>query len=158
MSAAEQLLEALIEKGMTISTAESCTGGMTAASITDLPGASACFETGFITYSNAAKMRLLGVNEATLVQYGAVSEQTVREMCEGARRVSGASIAVALTGIAGPGGGTADKPVGLVYIGVSGAQGTAAERLMFGGGRGEVRRRAAEYALEMALRYIEQLI
>ena len=97
-------------------TAESCTGGWVAKALTDIPGSSQWFECGYVTYSNAAKMRDLGVAAATLEGFGAVSEQTVREMAEGALRVTGANVALAVTGIAGPDGGTAEKPVGTVWF------------------------------------------
>ena len=107
----------LLEKNITISCAESCTGGMFAAALTDVPGISAVFDRGIVTYSNKAKMEELGVKEETLAAHGAVSEETAMEMAEGIRRVSGSDIGISVTGIAGPGGGTPEKPVGLVYIG-----------------------------------------
>ena len=108
----------LIERGLTMSCAESCTGGMIAAKMTDIPGISAVFERGIVTYSNRAKMEELGVSEATLKQYGAVSSQTAEEMVRGLRKKTGSRVCVSVTGVAGPGGGTAEKPVGLIYIGV----------------------------------------
>ena len=108
----------LMEKGLTISSAESCTGGMFAAALTDIPGISACFNRGLVTYSNEAKMQELGVKAETLEKYGAVSEETAMEMAEGLKKVSGSDICVSVTGVAGPGGGTPEKPVGLVYIGL----------------------------------------
>jgi nicotinamide-nucleotide amidase len=107
----------LMERGLTLSSAESCTGGMFAAAVTDIPGISAVFQRGLVTYSNQAKMDELGVRKETLEKYGAVSEQTALEMVEGLKKVSGSDVCVAVTGIAGPGGGSAEKPVGLVYIG-----------------------------------------
>lgn len=107
----------LIERKLTVSAAESCTGGMFAAALTDVPGISAVFDRSLVTYSNEAKISELGVSEETLRRYGAVSEQTALEMAEGVRRVSGSDIGISVTGIAGPGGGTDDKPVGTVYIG-----------------------------------------
>lgn len=108
----------LIERGLTMSCAESCTGGMIAAKMTDIPGISAVFERGIVTYSNRAKMEELGVSEATLKQYGAVSSQTAEEMVRGLRKKTGSRVCVSVTGVAGPGGGTEEKPVGLIYIGV----------------------------------------
>lgn len=107
----------LMEKGLTLSSAESCTGGKFAAAVTDIPGISAVFQRGLVTYSNQAKMDELGVKAETLEKYGAVSEETAMEMVEGLRRVSGSDVCVSVTGIAGPGGGSDVKPVGLVYIG-----------------------------------------
>lgn len=106
----------LMERGMTISAAESCTGGMFAAAMTDVAGVSACFDRSLVTYSNEAKMEELGVRPETLEEYGAVSEETAREMAEGIRRISGSDLGVSVTGIAGPGGGSEEKPVGLVYV------------------------------------------
>lgn len=108
----------LLEKGLTISSAESCTGGMFAAAMIAMPGISAAFDRGLVTYSNEAKMQELGVKAETLEQFGAVSEQTAQEMAEGLYRVSGSDICVSVTGIAGPDGGSAEKPVGLAYIGL----------------------------------------
>lgn len=108
----------LMERGITISSAESCTGGLFAAAMTDIPGISACFDRGLVTYSNQAKMDELGVKASTLEQYGAVSRETAEEMASGLHRVSGSDVCVAVTGIAGPGGGTETKPVGLIYIGL----------------------------------------
>lgn len=107
----------LLERKLTISAAESCTGGMFAAALTDIPGISAVFDRSLVTYSNEAKMSELGVRAETLEKYGAVSEETALEMAEGVRRVSGSDIGISVTGIAGPGGGTDAKPVGTVYIG-----------------------------------------
>lgn len=107
----------LMERGLSISSAESCTGGMFAAALTDVPGISAVFDRGLVTYSNRAKTEELGVSHDTLSKYGAVSRETALEMAEGVRRVSGSDIGISVTGIAGPGGGTPEKPVGLVYIG-----------------------------------------
>ncbi|MBE6033935.1 MAG: CinA family protein [Clostridiales bacterium] len=106
----------LIEKNISISCAESCTGGMFAQNLTDIPGISAVFDRGIVTYSNNAKMEELGVQRETLEKYGAVSRQTAVEMAEGVRRVARSKIGVSVTGVAGPGGGTKDKPVGLVYV------------------------------------------
>ena len=108
----------LISKNLTMSTAESCTGGMIAAAMTDISGLSAVFERGIVTYSNGAKMDELGVLEETLAQYGAVSPQTAEEMVRGLKAKTGSRVCVSVTGIAGPGGGTPEKPVGLIYVGV----------------------------------------
>lgn len=114
----EVVCKKLIDKGLTLSSAESCTGGMFAASVTNVAGVSACFDRGIVTYSNQAKMDELGVSEETLEKYGAVSAQTAMEMAEGLAKVSGSDVCISVTGIAGPGGGTEEKPVGLVYLGL----------------------------------------
>jgi nicotinamide-nucleotide amidase len=151
-----RIVPLLIEKNLKIATAESCTGGLIAAMITSVGGASACFETGVVTYANAAKQKLIGVTPRTLAEHGAVSARTAREMCEGVLRLSGADLAVSVTGIAGPGGGTTEKPVGLVYVGVSGKFGTKTEKLLLRGSRGEIRNSAARQALQIAEQYIVQ--
>jgi nicotinamide-nucleotide amidase len=137
-------------------TAESCTGGWVAKTLTDVPGSSQWFECGYVTYSNAAKMRDLGVAARTLDEFGAVSEQTVREMAEGAMRVTGAAVAIAVSGIAGPDGGTPGKPVGMVWFCAAARDGTVAdivaEEKLFSGGREFVRSRAVEHALRLILR------
>ena len=116
---AEEVVELLKVDELTVTTAESCTGGLVAARLVDVPGVSEVFKQGFITYSNKAKRKLLNVKKTTLKEFGAVSEKTAREMAKGAILASGADAAIATTGIAGPDGGTEEKPVGLVYIGVS---------------------------------------
>jgi len=113
---AAALVAELLAAGKTVSTAESCTGGWVAKAITDIPGSSGCFAYGIVSYSNEAKQVLLRVDPATIREHGAVSESTVREMARGALAVSGADFAVAISGIAGPGGGSADKPVGTVWF------------------------------------------
>lgn len=120
----------LKEKNMTVAFAESCTGGLISKRLTDVPGASEVFGFGFCTYANEAKMKLLGVSGETLEKYGAVSSQTAEEMALGARKVSGADIAVSVTGIAGPGGGTEEKPVGLVYMGIASENGVTHKKLL----------------------------
>lgn len=122
-SAARDVVRAYASTGKMIATAESCTGGMIAAALTDIAGSSDVFERGFVTYSNQAKVELLGVGIGTLLEHGAVSLQTAAEMAIGAARRSGADVAVSVTGIAGPGGGSTEKPVGLVYLGFAGKDG-----------------------------------
>lgn len=132
-----------------LTTAESCTGGMIAAAVTDVAGSSEVFDRGFVTYSNAAKMDMLGVSAATLEEFGAVSEQTCSEMLAGALKNSAANIAIATTGIAGPSGGSAEKPVGLVYVGVSRNGEIRILKLHLSGNRAQVRAEAVEAAFKL---------
>lgn len=155
-SLAARLGNLLKARKMMLSTAESCTGGGIAAFLTDIPGASEWFPGGYVTYSNEWKMKLLGVSAATLEQYGAVSSQTVGEMLEGLLENGGADFGIAVSGIAGPGGGTPEKPVGTVYIGVAGRDWKRVERWQFGGNRADVRRATAETALKMMLEEVEK--
>lgn len=143
-------------EGLMIVAAESCTGGMVAAAITDVPGASAVFERGFVTYSNEAKAELLGVGTALIDRFGAVSSAVARAMAKGALARSRADVAVAVTGIAGPSGGTAAKPVGLVWFALATRGGPArVERRVFSAGdRNFIRQRATETALMLLLRAI----
>jgi len=135
--------------GLMLATAESCTGGGVAQAITEVAGSSAWFERGFVTYSNLSKQQMLGVRESTLIQHGAVSELTVREMAEGALQHSNAQVALAVSGIAGPGGGVADKPVGTVWFAWGIKQGeTRAQRFQLDGNRAEVRAQAVRIALQ----------
>ncbi len=122
------IIRLLTERGRTLAVAESCTGGCIANRLTDVPGASAVLLAGLVTYSNEAKAKFLGVRTETLAQHGAVSEAVAREMAEGVRQATGADYGVSVTGIAGPGGGSADKPVGTVYIGLARAGETIAEK------------------------------
>lgn len=139
-------------------TAESCTGGGVAQAITEVAGSSAWFERGFITYSNLAKQQMLGVRETTIGQYGAVSEMTVREMVAGALQHSAAQVALAVSGIAGPDGGTADKPVGTVWFawGLKNSE-THAQRYQLSGNRAEVREQAVRIALQGVINLLNQL-
>ena len=155
MSVNEELVKALADKKMTVSTAESCTGGLISKLITDVSGSSDVFGYGFVTYANEAKMKILGVWDEALSQYGAVSRPVAVLMSRGARRVSKSDMAVSVTGIAGPGGGTAEKPVGLVYISLSTPDGTICRKCNFSGTREEVRRQTAEFALNLALKYLK---
>lgn len=147
-----KLAEKLTASKKRIAMAESCTGGMVAAAITTLPGSSSWFECSFVTYSNEAKEKMLGVNTNTLVLHGAVSEQVVREMAQGAVVNSRADYAIAISGIAGPGGGTESKPVGTVWFGFAkrGMNGfeVNAECEHFSGTRDQVREAARDHALE----------
>lgn len=152
----DKLFEFLKQNNLTISTAESCTGGMIASAITDVSGSSVFFGTGVVTYSNDAKMKLIGVKKETLEEYGAVSEQTASEMAEGVLKLGEADVSVAVTGIAGPTGGTPEKPVGLVYIGVSGRYGTFAYKNNFDGNRDDVRKQTVERAFELVYDYLNK--
>ena len=152
MNLPAQLLEEARKTGLMVACAESCTGGMLAAALTDLPGSSALLERGFTTYTNAAKTEMLGVLQATLTAHGAVSEEVAREMAAGALARSHAGIAVAITGIAGP-GGSEHKPEGRVCFGLATARGVETETRDFGPlGRDAVRRTARDHALALLLR------
>ncbi len=151
MDSAEKILcKNLLEKRLKITTAESCTGGMIAARITSVSGASGCFDAGVVTYSNEQKRKLLGVSKKTLKKYGAVSEETALEMCKGVRVLAKADIGISVTGIAGPTGGTAEKPVGTVWIGICSKKTCKAECFLFDGNRDEVREQTVVKALELA--------
>ncbi len=143
----EELVSALRNSGLTITTAESCTGGLIAAAITDVPGASEVFKRGFVTYCDEAKHELLGVSEETLKKYTAVSDRVASEMASGAAEVARADAAISVTGIAGPDGGTEDKPVGLVYIGLFCRGTKIVEKHIFEGSRDDVRRQAVQCAI-----------
>ncbi|MBU0688680.1 MAG: nicotinamide-nucleotide amidase [Gammaproteobacteria bacterium] len=146
---AAQVGGALKAHGMMLATAESCTGGGIAQAVTSVSGSSAWFERGFVTYSNLSKQQMLGVQEATLIAYGAVSEAVVREMAQGALRNSTAQVSLAVSGIAGPDGGTLDKPVGTVWFAWALADGAiTAARHQFTGNRDEVRAQAVRVALQ----------
>lgn len=141
----------LQEKGWRLATAESCTGGWIAKACTDLAGSSAWFECGLVTYSNAAKQALLGVLPATFETHGAVSEAVTAEMAQGALRASAGDVAVSVSGIAGPGGATATKPVGMVCFGWATAEQTVTDTQYFSGDRDAVRRQSVEHALQRIL-------
>ncbi|MEJ2577124.1 MAG: nicotinamide-nucleotide amidase [Gammaproteobacteria bacterium] len=146
---AERVGDIMAARGAVVTAAESCTGGWVAKLITDVAGSSAWFDRGFVTYSNRAKQEMLGVAAATLAAHGAVSEATVREMALGALARSSADLSVAVSGIAGPSGGSAEKPVGLVWLAWAERGGAVrAERCRFGGDRATVRAAAARRALE----------
>jgi nicotinamide-nucleotide amidase len=142
----------LVERRLTLALAESCTGGLLAARLTEVPGASAFLLRGYVPYANAAKVDQLGLDPALLDSAGAVSEEGARVMAAAARSRAGADLAVAVTGIAGPGGGSADKPVGLVFIAIDGAAGTRVRRCFFPGERPRVRAQTVQAALEMVRR------
>jgi nicotinamide-nucleotide amidase len=156
--AAKTLIELCADNKLTIATAESCTGGLVAGALTEIAGSSAVLDRGFITYSNTAKRQMLGVPAATLRDYGAVSRQTAEAMAQGALTKAKVDLVVAITGIAGPGGGSADKPVGLVHFAAAARNGTtmhAAKR--YGDiGRAKVRHKSVLQALEMLQTLAEQ--
>jgi nicotinamide-nucleotide amidase len=143
----QALATALLAKNWQLAVAESCTGGMIAAACTDLAGSSQWFERGFVTYSNAAKTEILGVPEALLAQHGAVSEPVAAAMAQGALLRSRAQIAASVTGIAGPSGATAGKPVGMVCFGFATAAGVSTTTMQFAGDRAAVRQQAVAFAL-----------
>ena len=140
----EQIISKLIEKNITLSTAESCTGGSLGKIITSVSGVSQIYGYGFITYANEAKEKILGVPHEILETVGAVSPETALAMAEGARRVGGSDIGVSTTGIAGPTGGTPEKPVGLVYIAIADKNGSEFRKLNLTGDRDEVRRKTCD--------------
>ena len=148
---AARVVELLVRRKQTVSLAESCTGGMTAAALVSVPGASQVFENSFVTYSDRAKNRILGVEWEILQKYTAVSAQTAAWMARGCREAGEADLALSVTGLAGPGGGTARRPVGLVYIGCSYGERTVVQEYHFQGGREKVRSQAAAAALMLGL-------
>jgi nicotinamide-nucleotide amidase len=149
---ARQVIEAARERSLMVATAESCTGGLVAAALTDVAGSSAVLERGFVTYSNQAKTELLGVPSALIQARGAVSEPVARAMAEGALARSPAAVSVAVTGVAGPGGGTPDKPVGLVHFAAAGPAGLVHLERRFGDiGREAVRLASVRAALDLLL-------
>lgn len=155
---AEQVGAALKAHGMMLATAESCTGGGIAQALTDISGSSAWFERGFVTYSNLAKVEMLGVRQTTLDAHGAVSEATVREMAAGALQRSHAQVAVAVSGIAGPTGGTAEKPVGTVWFGWALRDGEVhARQHHLSGDRAAVREQSVQIALQGALNLLNSI-
>ena len=142
------LAQALQARGWMLATAESCTGGLIAAQCTELAGSSLWFERGFVSYSNAAKTELIGVPAALIAAHGAVSEPVARAMAQGALQHAQAQVSVAVTGIAGPGGGSADKPVGTVWLAWCVAGLLSSERCVFGGDRAAVRAATVQHALQ----------
>jgi nicotinamide-nucleotide amidase len=151
----KQIIDILAERGQTIVTAESCTGGMVASALTDIPGASAAVYGGYVTYANTAKSRMIHVQARLIRDYGAVSNQVARAMADGARNTAHADYAVAITGIAGPDGGSEKKPVGLVYIAVSSQLATVVIEHQFGDlGRDGVRKASVRAALDLVLQVL----
>lgn len=150
----EEITQKLAELGHTVTCAESCTGGLLAAAFTQLPGSSGWFNMGYVTYSNHAKHQLLNVNEITLQHYGAVSEECVREMALGALINAKADYALSISGIAGPSGGSAEKPVGTVWFGFATKQRIWAKQKIFTGNRDAVRTQATQFALQFLHSYL----
>lgn len=147
----ELLVKKLADNNMTISTAESCTGGLLSATIVNVSGASAVFNEGYVTYADESKMRLLNVEEKVIKMFGAVSAETAEQMARGCAKNAGANIGLSTTGIAGPGGGTEEKPVGLVYVGCYCNGKVVISRNIFNGDREQVRRQAVEKSISMAI-------
>lgn len=147
----------LCDKKLTVSTAESCTGGMVASKLISYPGISEVFKEGAVTYSNEAKIKRLGVDEKTLEKFGAVSYEIALEMVQGIVKEAGTDVGISTTGIAGPGGGSDEKPVGLVYIGIKVKDKTIVKKFEFKGNRENVRSKAAFSALEMVKKEIESI-
>jgi nicotinamide-nucleotide amidase len=151
----EDLAAALLARGWMLATAESCTGGLIAGACTDLAGSSNWLERGFVSYSNAAKTELLGVDAALIARHGAVSEPVARAMAQGALQHSKAQCALAVTGIAGPGGGSADKPVGTVWFAWATPQGVRSEMQRLDGDRAQVRSATVQHSLSVLLRLVQ---
>ena len=157
MTLEEEVVHKLLEENLTITTAESCTGGLIAATIVNVSGASGCFNEGYINYANEAKVRLLGVSEESIRSFGVVSDKVVAEMAEGALNRADADIAIAVSGIAGPLGGSPEKPVGTVYIGICLRDKTdksltkASYKFYFEGDRSEIRDKTVQEALKIIL-------
>jgi PncC family amidohydrolase len=152
---AREVQAACLTRGLTLATAESCTGGLVSHVLTEVPGSSAYFLGGVVSYSDQAKAALLGVPETTLARYGAVSAQVARAMAIGARSRVGADLAVAVTGIAGPDGGTPDKPVGLTFLALAAPHGARLERYVWSGGRAANKRSSAQAALRLVLAWLD---
>jgi nicotinamide-nucleotide amidase len=154
---AVEIIDIMRAKKLTLGTVESATGGLIAHLITNVPGSSDVFQGSIVSYSNAIKMNVVGVNKSTLDKYGAVSSQVAAEMAEGGRKVLGVDVCVADTGIAGPGGATPGKPVGLFYLDLSNEDGTFTQKHLFTGSREENKQQAAQTALTLALDYLQKL-
>ena len=154
MQQADVLASILIKKQITVTTAESATAGMIASLLADTPGMSDCMKEAFVTYSEEAKKNRLGVKQETLDKYTVYSHEVAAEMAEGARRASGADLALSVTGIAGPGGGTKSQPVGLTYIGAAFKDTVVTRKYIFSGDRATIRRKAARMALMLGITMI----
>lgn len=155
MTRLEYIASELTARKQTVTCAESCTGGLLSAALTSIPGSSAYFDRSFITYSNKAKQQMLNVNYKTLRHYGAVSEEVVREMALGALINTASDYALSISGIAGPDGGTPEKPVGTVWFGFATKQRIWAKQFLFTGNREEIRQQAVQYALAILEHYLK---
>lgn len=158
MTVEQEIGVLLADRGLTLATAESCTGGLVGHRITNVSGSSAYYLGGFVTYSNEAKETLLAVNQDTLLAHGAVSEETALEMAQGARQQLGADMAVSITGIAGPTGGTPEKPVGLAYIALAAPGIEICQRHVWQGDRLANKEQSAQAALQLVLTYLQERI
>ena len=158
MNLENKLGKILTEKKLTISCAESCTGGLLTSRLTDVAGSSNYVQGGIVSYSNEIKNSVLKVKADTLKNFGAVSEQTARQMSANVRELFNTNIGVGVTGIAGPGGGTPEKPVGTVYISVSNSDKTIVERFNFSGSRSEIKNQACDAAMSMVINLVEEVI
>ncbi len=147
----------LIKQKLTLSICESCTGGMLASIITGIPGSSKYFKGGVIAYANDIKTRVIGVKEQTLKKFGAVSKQTACEMAAGVRSITKSDIGLSITGIAGPGGGTKDKPVGLVFIGIATSNQDMVFKFNFKGNREQIRKKASANALRLTINFMKEI-
>lgn len=157
--ATEELLATFLKKyNLKLTTTESCTGGLLAGTFMNVSGASMVYDEGYITYANKAKEKLLGVKKKTLKEHGAVSKQTAKQMAKGAAKAAGADVAISVTGIAGPDGGTEEKPVGLVYIGCYVNRKTRVRKCMFSGNREEIRGQSVQAAMEFAIECIQKAL
>ncbi len=156
MSSENILAGSLGRKGLTISFAESITGGLISHLLTNVPGSSSFFIASYVVYSNEAKIRSLNIKRGTIEEHGAVSEETAREMAIGARNASGSDIAVAVTGIAGPTGATQGKPIGLVYFALANGNEVIVDKVVFKGDRSSIKEQAAEHAILMAIDDLEK--
>ncbi len=150
----KRLGEALRGKNFKLAVAESCTGGLISHRITNIPGSSDYFDRGIVVYSNTAKTQLLGVPKLIIDSFGAVSPETAKAMAEGIKKLSGTELGLAVTGIAGPGGATPNKPVGLVYIGLASSRPTVVREFRFEGSRHEIKERSSDEAMKMVLEFL----
>ena len=155
MSSEVEIGARLVARGLSLVTAESCTGGLVAHRITDVPGSSVYYLGGFVAYANEVKEAVLGVRHQTILSHGAVSEETALEMAKGARQRMGADLGISTTGIAGPTGGTPDKPVGLVYVALSAPDAELCRRYVWSGDRLANKEQSAEASLELLLSYLQ---
>ena len=153
----QNVVNLLIEKKLKITSAESCTGGLFSSYITSVSGSSECFEGSFVTYSNEVKHKMIGVREETLSKYGAVSEECVLEMAENSRKIMNSDISIAISGIAGPNGGTEEKPVGLVFVCIAAENYIKPYKNIFYGDRDNIRNLSVLFALDLVENYIKNL-